>query len=55
MAQPGAAAALALQLQQPASADLNPLAPCGSCTEWLKKIAEARSQQQREAHMRCLL
>jgi cytidine deaminase len=22
------------------AADMNPLKPCGACTEWLKKIAE---------------
>jgi cytidine deaminase len=27
--------------QSPRCADLNPLAPCGACNEWLKKIAES--------------
>eukprot|EP01135_Chromosphaera_perkinsii_P008125 Nk52_evm41s1129 gene=Nk52_evmTU41s1129 len=28
------------EILEPLSEDLNPMAPCGACTEWLKKIAE---------------
>lgn len=32
--------AMTAQTVRVVAADVNPLQPCGACTEWLKKIAE---------------